>query len=89
MDVDVTGSGGDAPRAGRWLPRLATAAFLAVVGGFDAGRRSGRPGAAGRCPGRRLLRRRGPCGTSRRSLASRTRSAPPPRSRCGPTSWTS
>jgi Peptidase family M28 len=33
MDVNVTGSGGDAPRSGRWLPRLATAAFLAVVGG--------------------------------------------------------
>ena len=33
MDVNVKGSGGDTPRPGRWLPRLATAAFLAVVGG--------------------------------------------------------
>ena len=32
--MDVTGSGGDTPRTRRWLPRLATVAFLAVVGGF-------------------------------------------------------
>jgi hypothetical protein len=32
MDANVTGSGVDTSRAGRWPPRLATLAFLAVVG---------------------------------------------------------
>ncbi len=32
MDSSVTGTGGDTPRSRRWLPRLATAVFLAVVG---------------------------------------------------------
>jgi hypothetical protein len=38
MDADVTGSVGDAPRAGRRLAPWATAAFLAVVGGFALAR---------------------------------------------------
>ena len=56
MDADVTGSGGIRRRTGRRLPRLATAAFLAVVGGFTLASQ-GPPRPAGRCPGRGLLGR--------------------------------
>src|SRR5262245_61649567 len=35
MDVDVTGSGADAPRTGRLRPRLATVVFLIVAGGVS------------------------------------------------------
>ncbi len=41
MSADVAGSGGDVPRAGRWPPWLATAAFLIIVGA--AALASGRP----------------------------------------------
>lgn len=41
MSTDVAGSGGVAPRAGHWPPRLATAAFLIIVGGLALA--AGRP----------------------------------------------
>src|SRR5689334_16732311 len=44
MGADVAGSGADARRAGRLLPRVATVVFLAVVGGMALA--CGRPPAA-------------------------------------------
>ncbi len=44
MGGDVTGTVADVPRPSRWLPRLATAAFLIIVGGIVLA--SGRPPAA-------------------------------------------